>query len=169
MRIRRLTVFSAIIVILGTTAGVASAAASTTAPRGPGTGLSVYSTQVVGPTLPLNSRNTVVLTSPALPAGNFLVTFDVTLLLKPQTNVACFLDVNGSRIDSMSGGAGVGASKFTPVYATSTESYVIHISKPSSHVEVLCTQGGSRSTGSTTGAVRMLTVVKAGHWTLQSH
>jgi hypothetical protein len=166
VRNRTLAAFGATIVILGTTAGVASATTSSTAwHRGP----SVYSTQVVGPTLPLTSRNTVVLTSPVLPSGNFLVTFDVTLLLTPQTNVDCFLDVNGSRIDGMAGAAGVGTSSFSPVYASNTESYVIHISKPSSHVEVICSQGGSPSTGSTTGNVRMLTAMKVGHWTLRSH
>jgi hypothetical protein len=169
VRVRKLVVLGATIVILGTTAGVASATTSSTAWHGNATGPSVYSTQVVGPNLPLNSGNTVVLTSPDLPIGNFLVTFDVTLLLRPETNVACFLEVNGSRIDQMSGAAGVGASKFSPVYANSTESYVIHISQQASDVEVVCIQSASPGTGSTTGTVRMLTAVKVGQWTLRSH
>jgi hypothetical protein len=73
MRIRRLAVFGAIAVILGTTAGVASA--TTASPGSSSSGPSVYTTQVVGSPIPLAKSNKVVLTSPALPAGNFLVTF----------------------------------------------------------------------------------------------
>jgi Flp pilus assembly protein CpaB len=158
-----------LLVALGVIVGAAGAAAADSSfTVTPGTGPQVYSTQVVESNIPITPANTVVLTSPAIPAGNYLMTFNVTLLMTPTTNVVCDLLVNGQRPDQLSGPAGDGAKHPDIADGNATESYVVHFGQPSSVAQVQCQQSGTSTFGTVTGTVRTLTLLQVGRWTLGS-
>lgn len=173
---RRVLKAGAIAAVLACSAvGVASAAGSNSTVAG--TGPMVYQTRTAAaPSVLLPKAPTIktLITSPPLPVGNYLVTYDIGPLLAPgDDQVGCHavlksLGYAGST--GISGSTGNGATEspasgLSMVTGTASVTDVFHVTKANDSVEVGCFSGNGKSLS---GNMRTITALAVGTWTLHN-